>query len=300
MARLLPPRAVLYDWGNLALVANRPSEAIHAFTADYYNGVGDWAPGSGWLAAAYHLLGRHRDELKAAQRGRRDFPRSLVPINAELAALAALGRDEDVFRLLDVARQMEPVTYGPAEYWSGAWLWLAYEGALEFRAHGRQEASRRAIQRALEQARVAGTADTAGVAARSGRALVLYAAERCEEARAVYAVLHAADSMNVDFLGGLGVSEARLGHRAEAERLTGRLATINPPFSFGRSPYWRARIAALLGDRDHAVALLREAIARGISCAVRCGPPIEDCHRDIDFESLRGYVPFDELLRPKG
>ncbi len=58
------------------------------------------------------------------------------------------------------------------------------EAALEFRAHGRREAYRRAIQQALEQVRVVGTADTAGVAARSGRAIVLYAAERWEETRA--------------------------------------------------------------------------------------------------------------------
>jgi hypothetical protein len=44
----------------------------------------------------------------------------------------------------------------------------------------------------------------------------------------------------------------------------------------------------------------RRAIAHGISCAVRWGPPTEDCHREMDFESLRGYAPFDELLRSKG
>ena len=107
--------------------------------------------------------------------------------------------------------------------------------------------------------------------------------------------------MNVDFLGALGVSEARLGHRAEAEALAGRLATRNPPWSGGRSPYWRARIAAVLGDRDGAVTALREAIAQGISCAMHLSTgTIEDCHREIDVESLRGYAPFDELLRPKG
>ena len=46
---------------------------------------------------------------------------------------------------------------------------------------------------------------------------------------------------------------------------------------------------------------LREAIAQGISCALRLSDgTIEDCHLEIDFESLRGYAPFDELMRPKG
>ena len=303
LAQLVPPRWALFNWGYTAVLANRPAEAIHAFTevsADYQV-ASDWAPGSANLAAAYHLLGRHKDELKAAQRGRREFPRSLVPIDAALRALAALGRDEDVFRRLDQARGMEPDPLLSPEFWGGAGPWQPYEAALEFREHGHPEAYRRAIGQALDAARIAGTTDTAGVAAQQGLAMVLYAAERWEEARAVYAGLHRADSNNMEFLGGLGVSEARVGHRAEAEALAGRLATINPPYSWGRSPFWRARIAALLGDRDRAVSLLREAIARGISCALRlAGPPMEDCHREMDFESLRGYAPFDELLRPKG
>ena len=45
---------------------------------------------------------------------------------------------------------------------------------------------------------------------------------------------------------------------------------------------------------------LREALAQGISCFWHAGPPQEDCHREIDFESLRGYAPFDELMRPRG
>jgi hypothetical protein len=32
-------------------------------------------------------------------------------------------------------------------------------------------------------------------------------------------------------------------------------------------------------------------VGRGMSLAL---------HRDIDFEALRGYAPFDELMRPKG
>ncbi len=55
----------------------------------------------------------------------------------------------------------------------------------------------------------------------------------------------------------------------------------------------RARIAAVLEDRDHAMDLLRRAIDQGVYDATLL-------HRDIDFESLRDYPPFQELLRPKG
>ena len=55
---------------------------------------------------------------------------------------------------------------------------------------------------------------------------------------------------------------------------------------------WRARIQALLGEREAAVALLREAIARGY-------PHMHALHTDVDLEALRDYPPFQDLLRPK-
>ena len=51
-----------------------------------------------------------------------------------------------------------------------------------------------------------------------------------------------------------------------------------------------ARMAALLGERERAVNTLRN--YRGV---YDIGP-----HREFDFESLRDYPPFQELVRPKG
>jgi tetratricopeptide (TPR) repeat protein len=299
LARIVPPQGTLYAWGYAAVLANRPTEAVYAFTEfnPRYDVLREWAPSSSWLGLAYHLLGRFRDELKAGERGHELFPTAASPVNTELRALAALGREADVFRLLDDARGMVPDPTLSFEFWGGVGPWQPYEAALEFRAHGHQGAYGRAIERALEQVR---EADTSSAKAREGRALVLYGAERWEDARTVYAALHASAPENVEYVGGLGVSEARLGHRSEAERLASRLASMDRPFSLGRSQYWRARIAAVLGDREGAVSLLRQAITHGQICAARWGFPAESCHRDIDFEPLRGYPPFDELLRPKG
>ena len=55
----------------------------------------------------------------------------------------------------------------------------------------------------------------------------------------------------------------------------------------------RAQLAAVLGQRERAVELLRDAFARGLSMSTAL-------HRQMDFESLRGFAPFDELMRPKG
>ena len=64
------------------------------------------------------------------------------------------------------------------------------------------------------------------------------------------------------------------------------------PYLFGRHTVWRARIQALLGERDAAVALLRDAFARGY-------PHAHGLHIDLAFASLRDYPPFQELLKPK-
>jgi hypothetical protein len=61
-------------------------------------------------------------------------------------------------------------------------------------------------------------------------------------------------------------------------------------------PEWiRARIAGTLGDRDATVALLRDAFARGATWGARL-----DLHRDPAFDGLRGYPPFEQLMRPQG
>lgn len=54
----------------------------------------------------------------------------------------------------------------------------------------------------------------------------------------------------------------------------------------------RARIAALLGEPDRAVDLLRDAIAQGFGSRLMI-------HGTPDFESLREYPPFEQLMAPE-
>ena len=48
-----------------------------------------------------------------------------------------------------------------------------------------------------------------------------------------------------------------------------------------------------VGEKERAVALLKEAFSQGLDYGVYL-------HRDIDLEPLWDYQPFKELLRPKG
>ena len=90
-----------------------------------------------------------------------------------------------------------------------------------------------------------------------------------------------------------------LADTAQAGRIDSSLAEqSNRPL---RSPWVRAaqilaraHIAAGFGRREQAVALLRDANARGM---FDLGSPHE-YHTDLLLAPLRGYPPFDALLKP--
>ena len=98
---------------------------------------------------------------------------------------------------------------------------------------------------------------------------------------------------NVDYLGSLGTLAARRGQREEARRIADRLAAMEIPYDCGGSTYNRACIAALLVEKDAAVSLLKLAHQQGWPFSVFF-------HIDPNLESLRGYPPFEEFMRPKG
>jgi len=89
------------------------------------------------------------------------------------------------------------------------------------------------------------------------------------------------------------VTDARLRNATGAQRMNSVLAAIERPLSFGGALAWRARIAALSGREAEATELLTQAFRQGLARGVWV-------HCDIDFESLREYEPFQELVRPQG
>jgi hypothetical protein len=86
---------------------------------------------------------------------------------------------------------------------------------------------------------------------------------------------------------------------AKAETIDGILAEdsnqpLRSPRVRGALILARAHIAAGLGRREQAVALLREASARGMFDLGSC----HEFHTDLLLAPLRGYPPFDALLKP--
>jgi hypothetical protein len=238
------------------------------------------------LAGTHHSLGKHVEELAAARAGRAQYPHLAAILETEVHALAALGRERDVDRLVTESAALPlQVEHPPGE--------VARQAALEFQAHGDAPAAARAAARAVQWYEALPARDRPAL--RGEYADALYAAARWPAAREVVRATCEPTPDDVACLGRLATLAARVGDHEEARRLDGRLAgmQLHPPILVSRALLWRARIAAVLGDRDAAVTLLRQAFSHGLEH----GPML---HRDADLQLLKDYAPYRELLRPKG
>ncbi|MDQ3309775.1 MAG: tetratricopeptide repeat protein, partial [Gemmatimonadota bacterium] len=285
---LLPGSEWHYLQGFAAVGVNRPREALETLrrTDPRHGWLDGWTGYWSVLTNARHMLGQHRRELKEAQQARAQYPELLSTLSYEVQALAALGRMKEVNERLD-----ESLALPPERSWSAGRVML--NAANELRAHGKTEAAQQAANRAVAWY-TAQPAKQQGVEThRYGLGLALYQAGRWSEARTLFQSLAAEKPDNVSYQGYLGVVAARTGDRATAARISQALGSLDRPYLFGQYLYWQARIAAVLGERERAVTLLTNAYTEGRSYDA-------SVHAEMDFESLRGYPPFRELLRPKG
>ncbi len=282
----LAPRDFVYMW-DAAILAdrlNRPRDAlasignIHRFDQAYLR---PWIQGA-WLinlaAQAHHLLGEHEAELEAVRFGLRMYPDSLRLRTGQVRALAGLGREEDVARVIDEALQV-----AGTENDAGSIMLTA---ALELRAHGHPVAARSIATRASEWY----TSHAGEGISPYARLDSLVLAGRAHEAATLARAMYEAHPDDVLAVGAWGVLAARTGNREAAEAIDRQLTGDGP------APATRSRlrvyIAAHLGEKALAVDLLREWLARGGNYF--------DLHTDVDLEPLHGYPPFEELMKPKG
>ncbi len=270
------------DAGVEALRANRPREAIDILAsvdiADFYY---KWLD----LMQAYHAVGDYRRELREAEGGRGVFPDRMRVLNAEVRALAALGRVDEVMQRLDESVLLPPEDGLVPGY-------LMKRAAAELRAHGHREASFEALDRAFEWLRSRPAEEAESGFHRFEVAEALYMRERWDDARMIFEEL-AEGPPHINVQGFLGVLAARRGDRETALAIGEGLTGMAAPGDFGRDVYWQACIASLLGDRERAMALLSEAYARGRLFSVLL-------HRDMDLEPLHDYPPFEDFLRGDG
>jgi len=279
--------------GLYALGANRPRAATQAYLELDPERDLAWMSSRGravyWfnLTWAYHALGEHEKELAAAEQFQRRYPNRPGGYRIEVVALAALGRGDDVLDKLDQLRSLPPNRFSTALTF--------YYAAKELKAHGDESVYGEVAERELAWYRSQSAEEQNDPTDLRATIGILELLHRYDEAK-VMLVRMAADSAlqqdSIQTIGDLAVLAALRGERAEAARKDRELAAMKGPYLSGQPTLYRAEIAAILGKRDDAIALLRDAIAQGITPS--------DVHNEPAFASLWGYSTFKELMRPQG
>jgi DNA-binding SARP family transcriptional activator len=288
-------------WATLAarqaLVMNRPRETITILEGLHPDrgALRGHRPYYIWLTTAYHRLGDYERELDAARRARQQYPNDLTMLRRELSALAALGRTREVHERLEelAAMAAHPLGRTPAE----VMLWTA----AELRLHGFATADS-LLEQALrwqlgrppaEQATEIGQLNVAQTFAFMGRV---------NEAYPIAERLALDYPGNERYVGLLGVLAAQRGDRRTAEHSERALAEDRGPYSQVNRTYWRACIAAQLGQREQALDLLRQALTEGALGRTLVGYEPHGPPMDIDpfLAPLRQDSAYMRLLKPKG
>lgn len=282
-AEMAPGSKAAYNAAWMAIVTNRPGEALTGLQSlDPERGaMRGWFPYWRVLTEAHHRLGRHEEELEAALRARRLFPERSEGLRLQGNALAALGRSSGLSQVVDEST-------GYAETLAGQ---LMVGFALELRVHEGRDASDPWIRRAVDwfETEDRGVADDR--AFRAGRASALQVAGRWSEARDVVAELRRDFPADTTYRIWLGILAAGSGDEAAAREVYEWLGTVNRPYAFGVYHLQRARIAALLGERQAAVGHYRRALNEG---------QMYPRHPGVNFHAMRDYPPLRALLEPGG
>lgn len=231
----------------------------------------------------YHALGDFEAELAAAEPHRGDHPISVGM--SELGAYAGLGRLDDFEKTLAVLLEMAPSPAVKLRWLGGA--------VAELRAHGHGSAAQPLADKAADLAEsvVSGARATARDTLEYGR--TLYLAGRWNESYSVLSSISDEADVNPGRrLTSLGLAAARSGKEAEARSIAAAIL-IDDPLDKGHSKQQSAQILAALGDRVAATEMLRRAFEEGFGYY----PWV---HTIREFEALKGYAPFDALMKPRG
>ena len=240
----------------------------------------------------YHLLGKYELELSTANQALRYFPDNWEFMAMRGRALAALGRVDELRPLLD---SMKSIPLNAAQVGTPTG-WMGYI-ARELRVHGHPNEARALSDTVLAWFRARPAPTDPQV--REDFARALYDAGRWEQAGTEVRQLLRADPTNMGLRSLAGAVAARLGDRRTVDRTDAWLASLKRPYLNGDNTFERARLAAILGERDlgervRANNLFLQALDDGFAIFQRVGP-----HEDPDFDSIRDMSAYKLLYRDK-
>lgn len=233
------------------------------------------------LTEAYHEAGAYAKEWQTLVTRAGDFGTPDGVRVRLLRSLAGLREPARADSLVDLLLDARPDVSGVRAI--GVTL-----AAGEFRAHGDSATAARMLtrtQRWLEK-----HPERAPKIARAyAEGLVYLAGGQSDSAAAVFARL-ARDTRRIDAAGSMALAEVARGNRDRARVIADSLGALRRRWTFGEHTFWRAAITGALGDRDLAVQLLKQAHQEG--------QPMQTWHYTEALRALRGFAPFDALIRP--
>jgi hypothetical protein len=291
LAELMPRSHFVQMLAVDALAANHIRESVDVLLQldPDWRWVQQWEDYWSTLAYALHGLGDYRRQLTVARRARQSRPELISFAWLEVQALAALGRVDAVDRIVtQIEGSMLPGSSAQAGAWNPAALMRNV--ALELKAHGHPADARRMLLRAEAWAAGEPTVVQAEPGAQFRRMQRLEELERWAAASAVAESLTGAQAWSDYAHGAIGRAAARLGDSVRARREIDILTRVS---GGRRSPerwYHAATVAADLGERDHAVEMLRHAYAGGRAHTFWD-------HLAPDLEPLRNLAPYREIMR---
>lgn len=281
-AEIAPLTKASYNYAYTAILMNRPREALaHLEALDPDRGsMRGWASYWTQLTHAYHLVGDHESEVTAAREMMARHPERRVAPVLVVRALAAVGDTAGVDAFLEQIAVLPPTTY-----WSqGAAMVVVGE---ELSAHGDPDLGQTYLDRGIAWLEDKLLVDPDYRQHRYWLGSALYDSGRWAEAAVLFNALNEAysDLRTYRLMEALAV--ARLGDREAAFEILGE----RPRYRAGTWTADRARIEAILGERDRAVSLLSDALDQGIDSF-----PWLHAAGFQDLALLAGDPRFDRLM----
>src|SRR5689334_6085406 len=275
---------------SVSLSAQKPRLALSALkTIDPDRGLNLAAPVYwAYQAEAAGQLGDWEKSLAMAQKGLGRFPRSTTMGKEVAHAFARLGRVSEMQDAIDRLPSKQDQLLEQSQLAVRLWADLLASG------HASDAAALVMRYAKLLDAAAADTARDMIYA----RASVLWRAGRLQEARSILQSLAARDTgiSRLRDLSQLGIVSARLNDEPAALLAEREISDANSPYQRGTRKLLQAEIAAAIGDRDRAVELLRQALSLGVGLEFLGGALLDN----PDLTPLRGYPPYEELLKPVG
>jgi hypothetical protein len=275
--------------GYAALSANHPRRAAELLSRldPTIGACGGGCQHYWWeLTSAEHMLGEYQQELVDANRSIQQYPGLLNMRFNAIRALAALGRDEEVERSVDSAIVLH------ADGWLNQ-LSVMNGAVSELRIHGRSAAAERVLSRALawydslpDDAKRSRQYDFAYASA-------LYLAHRWRESEKMFqhdAQRYPGNGFHAGFV---AAAAFQAGDKQTFDRIVEQLEAATAPGAPGGDNGWLGKLSGMRGDRERAVRLLRQNLTEGRDYNIIM-------HAEPYLDPLRGYPPFEELMRPKG